>query len=106
MSRVIHPPLQDVQNTVQTAYKIGICPGENLSYIQIYLISSYSHVCKVDIFSKETLSYSQIYLLSGYLIKGLYCILCCRERNKKNQQSTTKSSQISFAVILGHLFGN
>ena len=42
--------------------------------IQIYLTSSYSHVCIVDICSKETLSYSQIYLISGYLIKCLYCI--------------------------------
>ena len=61
-------------NTVETAYKIGICLGENLSYIQIYLISSFFYTCVVEICSNETLSYSQIYLISGYFINGLYCI--------------------------------
>ena len=43
-------------NTVHIGYKIGICPGGNVFYIQIYLISSYFPICRVEICSKESLS--------------------------------------------------
>ena len=62
-------------NTVETVYKVDVCPRYNLPYFWIYPITGFPTVYKVSICPRGYLPYIRIYptTATGYPFNGFYC---------------------------------
>ena len=67
--------------TVETAYKVTICPTGNLIYMQIYLITDIKLLWKgvFGLYFIYFIIYKWFYSITGYFISGFYWTVKCSD---------------------------